>query len=258
MTQPMFQLNDQVALITGSSRGIGLATARLMAQAGAKVVISSRKAEACERVCSELVAAGFDAIAVPCHVGNADDRARLVAETIKAFGRIDVLVVNAAVNPLFAPLQETPDDIWSKVLDTNLTGALHLCKLVLPQMAANGGGAVVMVSSIAAQVAAPNSGPYAVSKAAMEHLARQLAVEWGAKNIRVNAVSPGTTRTDMIRALVADEAAVNASIAQTALHRLGEPEEVGAAILFLASPAARHITGQVLVVDGGQSLKIGS
>jgi dehydrogenase/reductase SDR family member 4 len=254
---PPFSLNNKVALITGSTRGIGLATAKLMAQVGAKVVISSRKAEACERVCKELMAEGFEAIAIPCHIGTAEDRQRLVEETLKVYGRIDVLVVNAAVNPLFAPLQDTPDDIWHKVLDTNLTGALHLNQLVLPQMAAQGGGAVVMVSSIAAQVATPNSGPYAISKAAVEHLTRQLAVEWGVQNIRVNVVSPGTTRTDMIRALVADQAALDAAIAQTALHRLGEAEDIAAAILFLASAAARHITGQVLVVDGGQTLKIG-
>jgi NAD(P)-dependent dehydrogenase (short-subunit alcohol dehydrogenase family) len=139
-------------------------------------------------------------------------------------------------------------------LDTNLTGILHLNKLVLPHMAALGGGAVVMVSSIAGQLGVPNSGAYAISKAAVNHLTKQLAVEWGAKNIRVNAVAPGTTRTDMIRALVADEAALKTAIAQTVLQRLGEAEDIAAAIVFLASNAARHITGQVLVVDGGQTL----
>ena len=257
MTMPGFRLDNKVALITGSTRGIGLATAKLMAQAGAKVVISSRKAEACERVREQFVAEGFDAIAVPCHIGSAEDRQRLVEETIKTWGRIDILVANAAINPVFAPLQETADDTWAKVIDTNLNGTLHLNKLVLPGMAAQGGGAVVLLSSIAGQLGVPNSGAYAISKAAINHLAKQLAVEWGAKNIRVNAVAPGTTRTDMIRALVADQAALDVAIAQTAPHRIGEAEDIAAAIHFLASSAARHITGQVLVVDGGQTLHIG-
>jgi NAD(P)-dependent dehydrogenase (short-subunit alcohol dehydrogenase family) len=257
LTSPNFRLDNKVALITGSTRGIGLATAKLMAQLGAKVVISSRKAEACEHVRQQLVAEGFEAIAVPCHIGNAEDRQRLVDETIKAYGCIDILVVNAAINPVFAPLHETAEDTWQKILDTNLTGALHLNKLVLPYMAAQGGGAVVMVSSIAGQLGVPNSGAYAISKAAVNHLTKQLAVEWGAKNIRVNAVAPGTTRTDMIRALVADEAALKTAISQTALQRLGEADDIAAAIMFLAGNAARHITGQVLVVDGGQTLSGG-
>jgi NAD(P)-dependent dehydrogenase (short-subunit alcohol dehydrogenase family) len=256
MVLPIFNLDNKVALITGSSRGIGLATAKLMAESGAKVVISSRKAEACERVAKDFVAAGFDAISIPCHIGNAEDRQRLVEETVKAYGRIDVLVVNAAINPVFASLQETADDTWQKVIDTNLTGTLHFGKLVLPQMAAIGGGAVVMVSSIASQVSAPNSGAYAISKAAVNHLVRQLALEWGPQNIRVNAVSPGTTRTDMIRVLVSDQDALDAAIRQTALRRLGEAEDVAAVIFFLASSAARHVTGQILVVDGGQTLSL--
>lgn len=247
-------LTNKVALVTGSTRGIGLATARLMAQAGAKVVISSRKAEACERVQAQFAAQGLTAIALPCHVGDALERRRLVERTLAAYGRIDILVVNAAVNPVFAPLHQTDDATWHKVLDTNLFGALHLNQLVLPHMAAQGGGAVVMLSSLAALFGVANAGAYAISKAALNHLTRQLAVEWGAQQIRINAVAPGTTRTDMIRALVADEAALKAATAQVALGRLGEPEDVASVVLFLASDGARHITGQVLVVDGGQSL----
>ena len=257
VTNSLFRLDNKVALITGSSRGIGLATAKLMAQSGAKVVIASRKAEACEKVRDQFIAAGLQAIAIPCHIGSAEDRQRLVEETLKAYGRIDILVINAAINPVFAPLHETADDTWQKVLDTNLTGSLHLAKRVLPQMATNGGGALVMVSSIASQLASPNGGAYAISKAAVNHLARQLAVEWGDKHIRVNVVSPGTTRTDMIRVLVSDQKLLDDVVAQTALKRLGEPEDIAAAILFLASDAARHITGHVLVVDGGQTLSIG-
>ena len=257
MSQSLFGLDNKVALITGSSRGIGLATAKLMAQHGAKVVISSRKAEACEKVRHQFTTAGLQAISIPCHIGSAEDRQRLVEETLKAYGRIDILVINAAINPVFAPLHETADETWQKVMDTNLTGSLHLAKLTLPQMSTHGGGAVVMVSSIASQLASPNGGAYAISKAAINHLARQLAVEWGSKNIRVNVVSPGTTRTDMIRMLVSNQKLLDDAIKQTALKRLGEPEDIAAAILFLASDAARHITGHVLVVDGGQTLSIG-
>ena len=256
MTPSLFCLDNKVALITGSTRGIGLATAKLMAQQGAKVVISSRKADACEKVRHQFTTDGLQAIAIPCHIGSAEDRQRLVEETLKAYGRIDILVINAAINPVFAPLHEMADDTWQKVMDTNLTGSLHLAKLVLPQMATNGGGALVMVSSIASQLASPNGGAYAISKAAVNHLAKQLAVEWGDKNIRVNVVSPGTTRTDMIRMLISDQQLLDGAIAQTALKRLGEAEDVAAAILFLASDAARHITGQVLVVDGGQTLSV--
>lgn len=250
----IFRLDGKVALITGSTRGIGLATARMMARAGARIVISSRKAPACEAALAAFKRDGHAAIAVPAHVGNAEDRQRLVREALAAFGRIDVLVTNAAVNPIFAALQDVPLEVWNKVLETNLTAPWHLSQLVLPQMAQHGGGAMVMLSSVASMMALPKSGPYVISKAAGNHLTQQLAAEWGPQNIRVNAVVPGTTRTDMIRSIFADEKAMNTEIRKTALRRIGEPEDVAAAVLFLASDAARQITGQLLVVDGGQML----
>ncbi|MDB5968403.1 MAG: dehydrogenase [Hydrocarboniphaga sp.] len=249
-----FRLDGKVAIVTGSTRGIGLASARLMAQAGAKLVISSRKAERCAAVCDEFRAQGFDAIAVVCHVARDEDRVQLVEQTLARWGRIDILVANAAINPSFDSLQDLPPAVWQKVLDTNLTAVWHLSRLVLPTMAAQGSGAMVMLSSTAGTLGVPNSGIYAVSKAAGNHLARQLAVEWGAQGVRINVVAPGTTRTDMIRSLMAVPGAEQQAIASTALRRLGEPDDVAAAVLFLASDAARHITGQILVVDGGQSL----
>jgi NAD(P)-dependent dehydrogenase (short-subunit alcohol dehydrogenase family) len=249
-----FRLDRKVAIVTGSTRGIGLATARLMAQAGARVVISSRKPERCDEICAQLKAEGFDAIAIACHVSREEDRQKLIDQTLAQWGRIDILVANAAINPSFDSLQDLSPEVWQKVLDTNLTAVWHLARLVYPSMAGNGAGAIVMLSSIAGTLGIPNSGIYAVSKAAGNHLARQLAVEWGASGVRVNVVAPGTTRTDMIRRLMAVPGAEQQAIAGTALRRIGEPEDVAAAVMFLASDAARHITGQVLVVDGGQSL----
>jgi NAD(P)-dependent dehydrogenase (short-subunit alcohol dehydrogenase family) len=252
-----FRLDGKVAIVTGATRGIGLATARLMAQAGARVVISSRKPEICEQVSAQLQAEGLDTLALACHVGRADDRQRLVEQTVQRCGRLDVLVANAAVNPSFEPLATLPADTWHKVLDTNLTAPWHLAQLALPQIAAQGGGAMVLLSSIASVLAVPNSGVYAISKAAENHLARQLAAEWGARQVRVNVVAPGTTRTDMIRSLMAVPGAEQRAIAETALLRLADPEDIAATILFLASDAARHITGQLLCVDGGQTLGAG-
>jgi dehydrogenase/reductase SDR family member 4 len=254
----LFRLDGKVVIVTGSTRGIGLATAELLAQAGARVVISSRKAEACDAVCAQMRAAGHEVLAVPAHVARAQDRQRLVDEPLRHWQRIDALVVNAAVNPSFEPLQDLAADTWNKILDTNVGSAWQLCQLALPHIAAQAGGSAVFLSSIASAVAIPNSGAYAVSKAALNHLARQLAGEWGARNVRVNVVSPGTTRTDMVRTLLKAPGASEAAAAQTALGCIAEPQDIAASVLFLLSDAARHITGQVLTVDGGQTLFSGS
>jgi NAD(P)-dependent dehydrogenase (short-subunit alcohol dehydrogenase family) len=254
----LFRLDGKVAVITGSTRGIGLAAARLLAMAGARVVISSRKPDACESTRAQLHSEGFEVIAVPCHVGRDEDRRRLIDETMHAYGQIDVLIANAAVNPVFAPLENLGEEIWEKVLETNLTSPWRLAQMTLPLMADRpDGGSMILISSIASLVGVANSGAYAISKAAENHLARQLAVEWGPRKVRVNVVAPGTTRTDMIRSRIAEPGALEADEASTALRRIAEPLDVAAPILFLASAAARHITGQVLIVDGGQTLSSG-
>ena len=254
MVPSAFSLTGKTALITGSSRGIGLATAWMMARAGARVVISSRKPEACQAVRDQFLAEGLEAIAAPCHVGRSEDIHRLVEGTLAAFGGLDIVVANAAVNPLFAPLHETSEDSWRKIIETNLTGAWLLGKLTLPEIAKQGGGAMILISSIASKLGVPNGGPYAVTKAAENHLAKQFAVEWGASHIRVNVVSPGTTRTDMIRASVSDEAIMLRTVRGIPMGRIADPEDIASVILFLASKAARHVTGQVITVDGGQTL----
>ena len=248
-------LAEKVAIVTGSTRGIGRATAEAFARAGAQVVISSRKAEACEAACAEMRGAGHDVFAVPAHVGKAEDIDRLVAATTAHFGRLDVVVCNAAVNPVFAELQDITEETWAKVMETNLTSVWRMAKAAFPIMAAQGGGSMVLVSSTASLVGTVTEGPYAVSKAAENHLARQLAVQWGPKNIRVNTIAPGVTRTDMIRNH--DPKMIARVLEQTPLRRMGEPEDIAAIALFFASDASRHLTGQLLVADGGGLLRGG-
>jgi dehydrogenase/reductase SDR family protein 4 len=245
-------LAGKVAIVTGSTRGIGRATADAFANAGARVTISSRKPEACEETCRVMRAAGHEVLSVPAHVGKADDITRIVDATMEAFGRIDVVVCNAAVNPVFATLQDVSEDTWAKIMETNLTGIWRMAKAALPHIAAGGGGSMVLLSSTASLVGTYTEGPYAISKAAENHLARQLAVQWGPKNVRVNVIAPGMTRTDMIRNHNPDH--VKQAVERAPLRRMGEPEDIAAIALFFASDAARHLTGQLLVADGGGML----
>jgi dehydrogenase/reductase SDR family member 4 len=248
-----FRLDGKVAIVTGSTRGIGLATARLLGQHGARIAIASRKAEACEAVQGALEREGIQCFAIPTHVGIASDIERLVERTLSAFGRIDIVVANAAINPVSAPMEALPAASWDKIMETNVKNAWLLARAALPALLAQG-GSVVFVSSTASMMGLADQGAYAVSKAALNHLARQLAVEWGPKNVRVNVVVPGTTNTDMIRALAAGSDFIARTISTTPLRRIGEPADVAAAIAFLASEASRQITGQLIVVDGGQSI----
>jgi len=171
-------LAGKVAIITGSTRGIGRATAEAFAEAGAKVTISSRKPEACEETCHVMRESGHEVLSVPAHIGKAEDIIQLVDATLEAFGRLDIVVCNAAVNPVFATLQDVTEETWAKIMETNLTGVWRMAKAALPHIAAGGGGSMVLLSSIASLVGTFTEGPYAISKAAENHLARQLAVRW--------------------------------------------------------------------------------
>lgn len=242
-------LAGKVAIVTGSTRGIGRATAEAFARAGARVVISSRKSEACEAACAEMRDHGHEVLSVPAHVGKPEDIVRLVETTLAHFGRLDIVVCNAAVNPVFAELQDITEDTWAKVMETNLTSVWRMSKAAFPFMAAQGGGSMVLLSSTASLVGTITEGPYAVSKAAENHLARQLAVQWGPKNIRVNTIAPGLTRTDMIRNH--DPMMIARALERTPLRRMAEPADIAAIALFFASDASRHLTGQLLVADGG-------
>ena len=254
MVGAIFDLTGKVALITGSSRGIGKAIAEAMAAAGAKVVISSRKAEACKAVAERLRGHGHHAIAIPCNVSAKDELERLVEATMKEWGRVDILVGNAATNPVFGPLSEVPDSAFDKVMGTNVRSNFWLCNMVIPQMAARKDGAVILIASIAGIKGNTTIGTYGISKAAEMQLARNLALEWGPHNIRVNAIAPGVVRTDFARALWEDEGRRKRLEAATPLRRIGEPEDIAGLAVFLASPAGSFITGQSIVADGGRTI----
>ena len=249
-----FRLDGKVAVITGSSRGIGRETAMLMAQLGGKVVVSSRKAAACEEVAKAILAEGGEAAVIPCNVSVKSEVEALVGGAVERWGKIDILVCNAAANPAFGPMSELSDEAFDKIMATNVRANVWLCNMVIPGMAERGGGAVVIISSIAGIIASPMIGAYGMSKAADFALARNLAVEWSGKNIRVNCVAPGLIKTDFARALWEDKERLAKREAVTPLRRIGEPEEIAGVAAFLASPAASFITGQTIVADGGATV----
>lgn len=253
----LFDLGGKTAVVTGSSKGIGKAIAEALAAAGAKVVISSRKEDRCRDVARAIEAAGGTALAVPCNISERAQLERLVERTLAQFGAIDVLVCNAAVNPHFGPLAEITDEAYDKIMDCNVKSNLWLCNMVIPQMAERGGGAVIIVSSIAGLKGHAMLGAYALSKAADLQLARNLAVEWGRRNVRVNCIVPGLVRTDMARALWEDPQTYEQAVESYPLGRIGEPRDIAGAAVFLAAPAGRFVTGQGLVVDGGATIMSG-
>ncbi|HYD48608.1 MAG TPA: SDR family oxidoreductase [Terriglobales bacterium] len=252
--ESLFDLTGKVAVITGSSRGIGKAIAERMAQHGARVVISSRKADACEQVASAIRERGGEAMALPCNISHKDQLQALVDRTIAAWGRIDVLVCNAAVNPYFGPTQDIPDDAFDKILHCNIRSNHWLCQMVIPAMAQRGDGVVIIVSSIGGLRGNQALGTYGVTKAADMQLARNLAVEWGPSNVRVNCLAPGLIKTDFARTLWENEEILRASIRGSALKRIGDVDEIAGAAVFLASRAGGFTTGETLVIDGGATI----
>jgi NAD(P)-dependent dehydrogenase (short-subunit alcohol dehydrogenase family) len=253
----LFSLEGKSAVITGSSKGIGLAIAQAMALAGARVVISSRKRDACEAAAAGIRADGGEAIALPCNVSHKDQIQALVADTLQAYGGIDVLVMNAAVNPYFGPLLSIDTGAWQKIIDANVSAVLHAGAAAIPQMAERGGGVVIVVSSIAGLRGTRNLGAYAISKAADMQIARNLALEWGHANVRVNCIAPGLVRTDLARALWEEPETLQRALQAYPLGRIGEPADIAGAAVFLASPAGAFVTGQTLVVDGGTTIGAG-
>ena len=254
MTVASFDMSGKVALITGSSRGIGRAIAEAFAQAGAKVAISSRNQDACDRVARTIRSGGAEVVALACNVADRDAVDSLVSGVAERLGPIDVLVGNAATNPHFGPLLEIEDRTWNKVMGTNVLSNLWLCNRVIPGMAERGEGAVILVSSIAAFKGDAALGAYAVSKAAEIQLVRSLAVEWGPCGVRVNAIAPGLVRTEFARALWEDDGRRRTRERATPLRRIGEPGDIAGAAVFLASGAGAYVTGQCIVVDGGVTI----
>ena len=250
----MFDLTGKVAVITGSTRGIGRAIGEQMALAGATVVISSRKEDACQRVADEIndQVGENRAVSIPCHIGYKEQLQSLVDETRKRLGHIDILVCNAAVNPFHGSMLDIPDSAFEKVLGCNITSNHWLCQLVLPEMVDRRDGVIIIISSVGGLQGSGMLGTYGISKAADLQLARNIASEFGPFNVRANAIAPGLIRTDFARALWEDPENLKRTTASTALRRIGEPEEIGGAAVFLAAAAGSYVNGQTLVIDGGR------
>jgi dehydrogenase/reductase SDR family member 4 len=236
----LFDLSGKVALVTGATRGIGKSIAEELARAGAKVAVCSRKAEACDQVRAEFEKNGFQVLARPCNVSRKDELQALVDATTAKWGGIDIVVANAASNPYYGPLTGITDEAFDKIMANNVKSVLWLAAMTLPNM--RQGGSFILVGSIGGINANTIIGAYGISKAAGHHLVRNLAAEWGPKNVRVNAIAPGLIKTEFARA------------AGTPLKRLGEPRDIGGIAVFLASPAAAFITGQCIVADGGVTI----
>ena len=249
----LFDLSGRVALVTGATRGIGRAIAMRMAEAGARVVVSSRKQEACDEAAAAIVAAhGPDrAMAVAASISDKDALARMVEAVLARWGRVDVLVCNAASNPYYGPMAGIGDDQFRRILDNNILSSHWLVQMVAPGMTERRDGAVILVSSVGGLRGSATIGAYNISKAADMQLARNLAVELGPHNIRVNCIAPGLVRTDFARALWENPDTLRSYTAGTALGRIGEPDEIAGAAVFLASPAGAFATGQTFVIDGG-------
>jgi NAD(P)-dependent dehydrogenase (short-subunit alcohol dehydrogenase family) len=246
-----FSLEGRVAIITGGSRGIGRAIALRLAEAGASIVVSSRKLDSVQAVADEIGAAGGKALALRAHVGETQEVDALVQQTLDTFGRLDIAVNNAATNPHFGPLLTADEGQWDKILDTNTKGAFRICKAVVPTMQAQGGGKIINMASIAGLRPSAGMGIYGISKSALIMLTQVLARELGPDNIQVNAIAPGVIKTRFSQLLWQTPQISEPTLAHMPLGRFGEPEDVAGLALYLASSASDYVTGAVFVVDGG-------
>lgn len=250
-----FDLTGKVAIITGSSRGIGRSIALAMAEQGARVVISSRNQDACDQVAAEINAQWPDsAIAIAASLSKKDELKSLVEQTRVRLGPIDILVCNAASNPHYGPMVEIADDTFRKIFDNNVLANHWLVQLTIDEMVERGGGSIILISSVGGLKGSTTIGAYNVSKAADMQLARNLAVEYGRKGVRVNCIAPGLIRTDFAKALWENPEAERRFNQTHPMGRIGEADEIAGAAVFLASPASTYVTGQTLVVDGGLTI----
>ncbi len=252
----LFDLSGKVAIVTGSTKGIGRSIAEQLANHGANVVVSSRKQDACEEVAGEineaLGAGAGKAVPIACHIGHKEQLEQLVNETRSSLGKVDILVCNAAVNPFYGSMMDIPDTAFEKILASNVESNHWLCQMVIPEMVERNDGVIIIVSSVGGLNGSAVLGTYGISKAADMALARNIATEFGPHNIRANAIAPGLIRTDFARALWENPETLKATTANASLRRIGEPDEIGGAAVFLASKAGSFVTGQTLVIDGGR------
>ena len=246
-----FNLENKVAIITGSSKGIGKAIAKGLAQNGAQVVISSRSQDACNEVVKEFTDQGLKAIGIACHIGKEDQRKNLVDKTIKAFGRIDILVNNAAINPVYSPIEDVDPAIFDKIMDVNVKAPWSLSNLVLPYLKANKNGSIINIASVEALTPGFGLGIYSTSKAAILMLTKNQAKEWGQYGIKANAICPGLIKTKFSAALWQNEKMLNKLEKSIPSARMGMPEEIIGLACLLASDAGNYMTGGVYTVDGG-------
>ncbi len=255
----LFDLTGKVAVITGSSRGIGKAIAEAMAEQGAKVVISSRKQDACDEVAAAINAAHGDgtAVAVAASISSKEALQKLVEETRRQLGHIDILVCNAASNPYYGPMAGIEDDQFRKILENNVIANHWLISMVAPEMLDREAGSIIIVSSVGGLTSSTVIGAYNISKAADFQLARNLAAEFGPKGVRVNCIAPGLIKTDFAKALWENPGTLKLVTKGTPLRRIGEPREIAGAAVYLASDASTFMTGQAMVVDGGSTIGVG-
>lgn len=246
-----FDLTGKVAIITGSSKGIGESIARGLAEHGAKVVISSRKQDACDAVVEKFKADGLEAVGIACHVGDDEQRKNLVNKTIEHFGGVDILVNNAATNPTFAPLVQADEKAFDQIMNVNVKACMVLANLCFPSMKSRGGGSVVNIASIEGMKPSPFLGMYSISKAALIMLSKSQAKEWGNFNIRSNALCPGLIQTKFSSALWKNEKILKQFVDHIPSKRMAQPEEMAGLAVFLASDAASYCTGGVYTADGG-------
>ena len=252
--QPLFQLDGKVALITGASKGIGEAMARGLAEFGAKVVVSSRKQEAVNAVAEAFKADGLEATGIAANMGNVEQVCTLVDKTVEAYGGIDIIINNAAANPVFGPLQQTEERAFDKIIDVNLKGPFELCKKAYPVLKERGGGSIINISSIGGLTPESGIGIYSVSKAGIISLTKAMAQDWGADNIRVNAICPGLIKTKFSEALWNNKAILNRFLQHIPLKRVGTPDDTAGLAVYLASDAAAYCTGGVYMIDGGYAV----
>ncbi len=258
MASSLFDLTGKVALVTGATRGIGLSIATEMARAGAAVIISSNEPRACEQVSEDLRRQGLDVIGIVCEVGERAQLESLVKEALAQRSRIDVLVCNAGVAPHAGPIASATDADWDLTMTVNLRSALWLTSLVIPAMAQRRDGVVILTASLSSVRGNKGIGLYGLSKAGVAQLARNLAVEWGPSNVRVNAISPGVIATEFARPLTGNETVLARRLELTPLRRVGEPAEIAGVAVMLAARAGAFITGQNLIVDGGTLISDGN